>query len=545
MKYFNTTSRVLLLTCMLVGIPTINTASAQTPIPIPYPNIDQKQVDAPENVKKVKIHKKPVKKNQPGILPGAPILINLKADQRLMLTNGDYIERQADGTVNFVSMNGRVVRPFPQGKVVKDKSGRITIISGKQRVQAGMFKRPATQPAQKGIRTVPDGTSNTISLSESTGDRERVRDHRVTETELGLRSSERLILTNGNYIEHQADGTVNLIAMNDRVVRSFPQGKIVNDGRRIFVISGKQRIEAGTYKSIEEKMINRRDHRTESANEQVIVRDHRRSETPVNLKTSERLLLTNGNYIERLADGSVHFVSMKARVGPRTFPQGKVVKDKSGEVTIISGKQRIPAGVFKRRATQFSLKGFKDVQDGTSNTVGMTESAGDQVIVRDHRTKNVYAVVRKGRPGSTQREAYCSSKLDSCVDDVDDACSAGQESHTAEQLCRASEITTCKNAYGSTSDCLTRDLSGRQSHEIERIGGNEKVGATPERDTRPTTKNLREKVLMKGPARVKNTPVTAKDCTSFGGKLQRDDSCGSSQSCITDNYKHCVTKSTK
>ncbi len=57
-----------------------------------------------------------------------------------MRTNGNYVERLSNGTVNAFGTNGRVVRTFPQGKIVKDESGGISIISVIQRVQAGAFK---------------------------------------------------------------------------------------------------------------------------------------------------------------------------------------------------------------------------------------------------------------------------------------------------------------------------------------------------------------------------------------------------------------------
>jgi hypothetical protein len=116
-----------------------------------------------------------------------------------------------------------------------------------------------------------------------------------------------------------------------------------------------------------------RDHRTASASDQREVRDHRRSETPVSLKANQRLMLTNGNYVERLADGSVHIVGMNGRV-VKTFPQGKIVQDKSGGISIISGKQRVQAGAFKA------------IEAAVLRRDHRTESASDQIVAPNNRS---------------------------------------------------------------------------------------------------------------------------------------------------------------
>lgn len=67
--------------------------------------------------------------------------ISLKANQRLMLTNGNYVERQTNGALKYVSQNGRVTNTFPKGRIVKDQSNRISIMfDNKRRVEAGQFK---------------------------------------------------------------------------------------------------------------------------------------------------------------------------------------------------------------------------------------------------------------------------------------------------------------------------------------------------------------------------------------------------------------------
>jgi len=162
--------------------------------------------------------------------------------------------------------------------------------------------------------------------TESTRSQAEVRDHRRSETQLRLKNNQRLVLTNGSYIERQIDGTVKIIGMNGRVVRTFRQGKIVKDGHgEITLISGRKRMEAGVFKSI---------------------KTNKRASTQLKLKTNQRLLLTNGSYIERQIDGTVKIFEMNGRV-VRSFPQGKIVKDERGGITILSGRKRMNAGVFK------------------------------------------------------------------------------------------------------------------------------------------------------------------------------------------------------
>jgi hypothetical protein len=84
--------------------------------------------------------------------------VSLKPDQKLLLTNGNHVERKADGTVNVIEMNGRTAHRFPGGTIVRDKAGTVSIISGGKRVEAGVFKA--------------------IESSANQRDRGKVRDHR-------------------------------------------------------------------------------------------------------------------------------------------------------------------------------------------------------------------------------------------------------------------------------------------------------------------------------------------------------------------------------
>jgi len=117
---------------------------------------------------------------------------------------------------------------------------------------------------------------------------------------------------------------------------------------------------------------------------------------------------------------------------------------------------------------------------------------------------------RKGRANSDEREAWCSSKLHDCVKDANDSCSETYgEGNTQDSLCKSSEVNVCKNSYGSSSDCLTRDRRSRPSNKAVKVGTNEKVIATPSSSKDPKKKNLQQKLLMKSPSKAKNKSITA------------------------------------
>jgi hypothetical protein len=63
-------------------------------------------------------------------------------------------------------------------------------------------------------------------------------------------------------------------------------------------------------------------------------------------------------------------------------------------------------------------------------------------------------------PADTKRRAnWCESKLSKCIEDAQQDCDDTWSSTASTELalCKASEVNACKNTYGSTSDCLTRD----------------------------------------------------------------------------------------
>ncbi len=125
-----------------------------------------------------------------------------------------------------------------------------------------------------------------------------------------------------------------------------------------------------------------RDHRTESTSDKNKVRDHRQSETPVILKANQRLLLTNGVYVEHLANGTVNAIEMNGRV-VRSFPQGKIFKDKSGRITILSRQQRMQAGVFKAIET-VAVRDVKRIERDLDES---DEIESDKATIRAIRTQ--------------------------------------------------------------------------------------------------------------------------------------------------------------
>lgn len=152
---------------------------------------------------------------------------------------------------------------------------------------------------------------------------------------------------------------------------------------------------------------------------------------------------------------------------------------------------------------------------------------------------------RKGAPGSLDREEWCASKLDSCIETANDDCDdTWGRDETSLSLCQSSEVNVCKNSYGSSSDCETRDRVGRSSSKAEKIGGKEESISSP--NTRSRAKDrLQQKQKIKGTDATKNNLISTDDCTFYGGTVQRDTSCASRQSCLINNSNGCITKAAK
>ncbi|AOW12778.1 hypothetical protein LPB72_17405 [Hydrogenophaga crassostreae] len=98
---------------------------------------------------------------------------------------------------------------------------------------------------------------------------------------------------------------------------------------------------------------------------------------------------------------------------------------------------------------------------------------------------------QKGTPQSQARSDWCKSKMDSCVSDANDDCDDTYSSGTTNSaLCKSSEVNTCKNAYGSTSDCMSRDRVSTGSRKAQAPAGQKAIEA-PEGGSRSPKDRLK------------------------------------------------------
>jgi hypothetical protein len=109
---------------------------------------------------------------------------------------------------------------------------------------------------------------------------------------------------------------------------------------------------------------------------------------------------------------------------------------------------------------------------------------------------------RKGRPGSMERTEWCKSKLDSCVSDANDDCDDTYSGDTDLALCKSSEVNSCKNTYGSTSDCMSRDRVSTGSRKAEAPAGQKAITA-PERKPRSPKDKLKSRAQPMSPKAAK------------------------------------------
>jgi len=105
---------------------------------------------------------------------------------------------------------------------------------------------------------------------------------------------------------------------------------------------------------------------------------------------------------------------------------------------------------------------------------------------------------RKGRPGSMDRSEWCKSKLDSCVSDANDDCDETYSGDTDLALCKSSEVNSCKNTYGSTSDCMSRDRVSTGSRKANAPAG-QKAITTPESSSRSPRDKLKGRAQPMSP----------------------------------------------
>ncbi|RBP51037.1 hypothetical protein [Arenicella xantha] len=149
---------------------------------------------------------------------------------------------------------------------------------------------------------------------------------------------------------------------------------------------------------------------------------------------------------------------------------------------------------------------------------------------------------RKGAPGSEDRTEWCDAKLRSCVDSANEDCDSTYGTDLASSLCQSSEVNTCKNAYGSTSDCLTRDRVADRPDKTPQAGGPQRVAPASSSTRKPRD---HRQTSQQNSTRVNSAAISTSDCTAYGGTVQRDASCASKQSCLINNSNGCITKAAK
>ena len=108
----------------------------------------------------------------------------------------------------------------------------------------------------------------------------------------------------------------------------------------------------------------------------------------------------------------------------------------------------------------------------------------------------------KGKAGTSTRSDWCQSKLHSCVSDANEDCEETYGSDSTDSaLCKSSEVNVCKNAYGSTSDCLSRDRVSSGSRKSEAPAG-QKAVAAPENKPRSPRDRIKSRTPAPQPLRV-------------------------------------------
>lgn len=173
---------------------------------------------------------------------------------------------------------------------------------------------------------------------------------------------------------------------------------------------------------------------------------------------------------------------------------------------------------------------------------------------------------RKGTAGSLERKAWCSSKMDDCVSSANDDCDDTRfNTSTALALCKSSEVKACKDTYGSTSDCLTRDKVTTVPRKAKAVTG-QKVHKASKESTDVRKPSANKTTTISSPPKIKTikkstqhsrfinslnksgtsgVAITVNDCTFYGGTVQKDNSCGTKKSCIIGTNNGCITKAAK
>jgi D-lyxose ketol-isomerase len=248
---------------------------------------------------------------------------DLRVGQRLNLDGGASLILRPGGALEYINMNGLVARTFRGATIVEDESGVIWIISSGQRVRAGVL----------------------TTRDHRTSSHDATRDHRTPAQEMlrppdkrhDLRVGQRLNLDGGSSLILRPGGVLEIVGMNGLVARSFREATIVEDESGVvWIISGGQRVRGGV---LSKGTV--RDHRT-TAPEMVAPTETRRD-----LRVDQRLNLDGGASLILRLGGALEFVNMNGLVA-RSFQGATIIEDESGVVWILSGAQRVRAGVLSK-----------------------------------------------------------------------------------------------------------------------------------------------------------------------------------------------------
>lgn len=82
----------------------------------------------------------------------------------------------------------------------------------------------------------------------------------------------------------------------------------------------------------------------------------------------------------------------------------------------------------------------------------------------------------RGEADTVERSNWCKAKYDNCMKDAKDACLSGKTIDDAVLDCEVSEGLSCRNSFGSTSNCKTRPLVMNDSIVVKPASGQQVLG---------------------------------------------------------------------
>lgn len=92
---------------------------------------------------------------------------------------------------------------------------------------------------------------------------------------------------------------------------------------------------------------------------------------------------------------------------------------------------------------------------------------------------------KRGTSGSTERAEWCKAKLEQCKKNGEANCKIWHpQDNTSYMICTTDEYLACKNAYGSTSDCQTRQSRTGNKNILQP----EELKISPDNSTTPDLK---------------------------------------------------------